>query len=94
MTDDVDEETKTRRLIEIVELQKKISEEINGKLVGKEFEIIIESQSKKSVDIVKGRTDGNKAVLIPKNGYKIGDKVTVKISRANSATLFGEAVHN
>ena len=90
MNDDVDEETKTRRLIEIVELQKSISEEINLKLVGKEFEIIVESQSKKSAEMVKGRTDGNKAVLIPKNGTKIGDKVMVKINRANSATLFGE----
>ncbi len=93
MTDDVDEETKTRRLIEIVELQKKISEDINAKLVGKEFEIVIESESKKSAEMVKGRTDGNKAVLIPKNGSMIGDKVKVKINRANSATLFGEVVH-
>jgi tRNA-2-methylthio-N6-dimethylallyladenosine synthase len=93
MSDDVDEETKTRRLIEIVEHQKKISGEINTGLVGRQFEVLVESESKKSPDKLKGRTDGNKAVLIPRNGTKIGDIVTVKINRANSATLFGEAVH-
>jgi tRNA-2-methylthio-N6-dimethylallyladenosine synthase len=92
MDDNVDEETKTRRLIEIVEMQRKISEEINSNLVGKEYEIVVESISKKSAEMVKGRTDGNKAVLIPRNGTKIGDKVRVKILRANSATLFGEAL--
>lgn len=94
MEDDVDEEIKTRRLIEIVEQQKHISEQINSKLVGSEYDIIIESQSKKSQDMVKGRTDGNKAVLIPKNGTKIGDKLRVKILKANSATLFAEEIHN
>jgi tRNA-2-methylthio-N6-dimethylallyladenosine synthase len=90
--DDVDEETKSRRLMEIVELQRNISAEKNSELVGKTFEIIAESVSKKSDNMLTGRTDGNKSVVIPKNGTKIGDKITVKINKANSATLFGEVV--
>lgn len=92
MEDDVDEETKTRRLVEIVELQRDISEEINLKTVGKQFEVIIEGISKKSDKMLFGRTDGNKTVIIPINGAKPGDKVLVKVNKANSATLFGEAV--
>ena len=92
MEDDVDEETKTRRLVEIVELQRGISEEINLKTVGKQFEVIIEGISKKSDKMLFGRTDGNKTVIIPINGAKPGDKVLVKVYKANSATLFGEAV--
>lgn len=92
MEDDVDEETKTRRLVEIVELQRGISEEINLKTVGKQFEVIIEGISKKSDKMLFGRTDGNKTVIIPINGAKPGDKVLVKVNKANSATLFGEAV--
>ncbi|MBN8584966.1 MAG: tRNA (N6-isopentenyl adenosine(37)-C2)-methylthiotransferase MiaB [Ignavibacteria bacterium] len=92
MDDDVDEETKTRRLVEIVELQRDISEEINLKTVGKQFEVIIEGISKKSDKMLFGRTDGNKTVIIPINGAKPGDKVLVKVNKANSATLFGEAV--
>ncbi|HWA07141.1 MAG TPA: tRNA (N6-isopentenyl adenosine(37)-C2)-methylthiotransferase MiaB [Ignavibacteria bacterium] len=92
MDDDVDEETKTRRLVEIVELQRDISEEKNRETVGKEFEVIIEGVSKKSDKMLFGRTAGNKTVIIPLNDAKPGEKVLVKINRANSATLFGEAV--
>ena len=92
MDDDVDEETKTRRLVEIVELQRDISEEKNRETVGKEFEVIIEGISKKSDKMLFGRSDGNKTVIIPLNDAKPGDKIMVKVNRANSATLFGEAV--
>lgn len=92
MEDDVDEEIKTRRLVEIVELQRDISEEKNRETVGKEYEVIIEGVSKKSDMMLFGRTDGNKTVIIPLNDAKPGDKLMVKINRANSATLFGEAV--
>ncbi|NOS85815.1 MAG: tRNA (N6-isopentenyl adenosine(37)-C2)-methylthiotransferase MiaB [Ignavibacteria bacterium] len=92
MEDDVDEEIKTRRLVEIVELQRDISEEKNRETVGKEYEVIIEGVSKKSDKMLFGRTDGNKTVIIPLNDAKPGDKLMVKINRANSATLFGEAV--
>jgi len=92
MEDDVDEEMKTRRLVEIVELQRDISEEKNRETVGKEFEVIIEGISKKSDKMLFGRTDGNKTVIIPLNNAKPGDKLMVKIIRANSATLFGEAI--
>ncbi len=93
MEDDVDEETKTRRLVEIVELQRNISEEKNLETVGSEFEVIIEGISKKSDKMLFGRTTGNKTVIIPLNDAKPGDKVMVRINRANSATLFGEAVN-
>lgn len=92
MEDDVDEETKTRRLVEIVELQRNISEEKNKETVGKVFEVIIEGISKKSDKMLFGRTDGNKTVIIPLNDAKPGDKIMVRVNKANSATLFGEAV--
>jgi len=92
MEDDVDEETKTRRLMEIVELQRDISEEKNRQTVGREYEVIIEGISKKSDKMLFGRTDGNKTVIIPLNEAKPGDRVMVKVTKANSATLFGEAI--
>jgi len=92
MEDDVDEETKTRRLMEIVELQRDISEEKNRQTVGRIYEVIIEGISKKSDKMLFGRTDGNKTVIIPVNGAKPGEKVMVKVTKANSATLFGEAI--
>ena len=94
MGDDVDDETKTKRLMEIIELQRQISFDLNSKMVGNAYEVLIESLSKKSNEMLTGRTDGNKSVIIPKNGTSIGEKVQVKITKANSATLFGEVVHN
>jgi tRNA-2-methylthio-N6-dimethylallyladenosine synthase len=93
LKDDIDNETKSRRLMEIVELQRNISYGLNSQMIGKEYEIIIESESKKSAEMLTGRTDGNKSVIIPKNGTHIGSKVKVKINRVNSATLFGELIH-
>lgn len=94
MGDDIDEETKTRRLVDIVELQRDISEEKNKLTVGDEFDVVVEGLSKKSDKMLFGRTDGNKTVIVPVNGSAllIGERVKVRINKANSATLFGEVV--
>jgi tRNA-2-methylthio-N6-dimethylallyladenosine synthase len=89
MKNDVPEETKTRRLMEIISLQNKISAEKNSEEKGKIHEILIDGYSKKSKNMLKGRTDGNKTVVIPEAGHKPGDFVKVKINGSNSATLFG-----
>lgn len=93
MNDDVPDEIKTKRLNEIIDLQQKISWEINQSLIGQEETILIESLSKKSEDFYSGRTDSNKICIVPKSeNFSIGDYVRVKINRATSATLFGEPI--
>ncbi|HEX2982710.1 MAG TPA: tRNA (N6-isopentenyl adenosine(37)-C2)-methylthiotransferase MiaB [Ignavibacteriales bacterium] len=91
MDDDVSEEVKTKRLSEIIDLQQKISYELNQELIGTEETVLVEGDSKKSDKFMAGRTDSNKVVIFPKDGgMKPGDYVKVKINRATSATLFGE----
>jgi tRNA-2-methylthio-N6-dimethylallyladenosine synthase len=91
MADDVSEETKSKRLNDIIELQHQISYEINQAMVGTEEIILIEGNSKKSDDFFAGRTDSNKIVIFPKHDeLSIGDYVKVKINRATSATLFAD----
>ena len=91
ITDDVSEETKAKRLQEIINLQQQISFELNQELIGKEEVVLIEGFSKKSDQFLSGRTDSNKVVIIPlEPTIKPGDYVKVKINRATSATLFGE----
>ena len=92
MADDVSEEVKTRRINEIIDVQRRISEEKNREHIGGTFAILIEGPSKKSPDEWQGRTDGNKMVILPKGEFAAGDYITVRIIRANAATLFGEAV--
>ncbi|MFA3784033.1 tRNA (N6-isopentenyl adenosine(37)-C2)-methylthiotransferase MiaB [Melioribacteraceae bacterium 4301-Me] len=93
MKDDVPDEVKTKRLNEIIDLQHKISYEINQKMIGTTEIILVEGLSKKSDAFLSGRTDTNKVTIFPKvENVKPGDYVKVKINRATSATLFGEFV--
>ena len=106
LKNDIDKETRKRRLEEIIELQRKISYDVNKKIVGNQKEVLLESKSKRSDDYLMGRTDCNKSVIIPRvlsmiNGNGInhsskifspGEFVNVKINKVNSATLFGTPV--
>ena len=91
MADDVGEETKTKRLQEIINFQQQISFELNQELIGKVEVVLIEGFSKKSDKFLSGRTGSNKVVIIPLEiSIKPSDYVKVKINRVTSATLFGE----
>lgn len=91
MVDDVPEETKVKRLTEIIDLQQQISYDINQSLIGKEEIALVEGFSKKSEKFLSGRTDSNKIVVFPNTGnLNEGDYVKVKINRATSGTLFSD----
>ncbi|MCI0707822.1 MAG: tRNA (N6-isopentenyl adenosine(37)-C2)-methylthiotransferase MiaB [Ignavibacteriae bacterium] len=92
MDDDVPDALKTTRLNEIIEVQREISWKKNQQEIGQTVEVLIEGPSKKSDEDFCGRTDTNKMVIFPKGGLKAGEYCTIKIARANSATLFGTVV--
>lgn len=93
MIDDVDDSVKSRRLNEIIELQHRISKEMNKAEVGKVHSILVEGVSKKNKAEWQGRTDTNKVVIFPITDLPtVGSILKVKINRSNSATLFGDIV--
>lgn len=93
MIDDVPEETKTKRLNEIIDLQQTISYDVNQKMIGTDEVVLVEGKSKKSDQFLSGRIGTNKVVIFPANDeIKAGDYVKVNINRATSATLFGDAL--
>jgi len=92
MEDDVPEETKLRRLQQIVDLQQKHAWFRSEEFIGKTVEVLIEKVSKKSKDEFSGRNSQSITVVFPKENYKIGDFVNVKINSCTSGTLKGEAV--
>jgi tRNA-2-methylthio-N6-dimethylallyladenosine synthase len=51
-----------------------------------------EKTSKKSENDLSGRNSQNITVVFPKENYKIGDFVNVRITNCTSGTLIGEAV--
>ena len=58
-SDQVDEDIKQSRLERLIEKQKKITLELNKSYIGKEFQVIVEKESKKSKGQWSGRTEGN-----------------------------------
>ena len=89
LPDDVPEETKIRRLNELIALQNQLSAESNARCVGKEFDVLLEGVSKRSREQLYGRTEQNKVVIIDRAGHHIGETVRVRITESSSATLKG-----
>ncbi|WP_298999151.1 tRNA (N6-isopentenyl adenosine(37)-C2)-methylthiotransferase MiaB [uncultured Tenacibaculum sp.] len=92
MEDDVPLETKKRRLQEIIDLQQEHSLYRTKENLGQVQEVLIEGTSKKNPNEWKGRNTQNTVVVFPKENYKMGDFVNVRIDDCTSTTLKGTAV--
>ena len=90
LPDDVPEETKIRRLNEMIALQNELSAESYKKDIGKTYEVLVEGVSKRSKEQFFGRTPQNKVVVFDRGNHHIGDLVMVKIEESSSATLKGQ----
>ena len=90
--DDVSEAVKKRRLTEIVDTQRAHSAYRTKQFLGKTTEVLIEKESKKDPNQWSGRNEQSIVVVFPKENYRPGDFVNVKINDCTSATLIGEAV--
>ena len=88
--DNITLETKKRRLSEIINKQKEHSLKRNNLSIGNRYKVLIEGNSRKSNDYLKGRTSENKVVIFPKRKNNNNLYVDVEIKTCNSATLFGE----
>lgn len=90
--DDVPEEVKSRRLQEVIDLQRELSFSQNKLDVGKTFEVLVEGVSKRSKEHLYGRTSQNKVVVFPKESAEIGDYVNIAVSECTGGTLKGRIV--
>lgn len=91
-SDDVQEEIKSQRLQEIVDLQMRRQLKRNKKDLGNVFEVLTEGISKKNRNELFGRTSQNQIVVFPKENFRPGDYVSLKITDCSSATLRGEII--
>jgi tRNA-2-methylthio-N6-dimethylallyladenosine synthase len=93
LKDDIQLETKKRRLQEIIDKQNEVSLLHNKRDIGKTFEVLVEGFSKKSEEKLKGRNTQNKMVVFPAvEGIVPGQYVQVNIEDATSATLLGKII--
>ena len=92
LPDDVPEEVKSRRLQEIIALQNELGLASYRRDVGREFEVLVEGESKRDARQLSGRTSQNKVVVFDRGSHRIGEYVRVRITGCTAATLFGEAI--
>jgi tRNA-2-methylthio-N6-dimethylallyladenosine synthase len=86
--DDVSEEIKKERIMRLHELQKEITYQKNLAHIGEIQTVLLEPYpDSKNKDIMPGRTDGNKLVLLPQGPYKGGDLIKVRITDATPHAL-------
>ena len=90
--DDVPKEVKKRRLTEVIDIQQENSLKSNKKQIGQTFEVLVEGPSKKSDDDFCGRNSQNAMIVFPKENFKKGQYIHVKVTDCTSATLMGHAV--
>lgn len=92
LVDNVPEEEKVARLANLIEIQNKMSLRRNRQDIDKTFVVLVEGNSKRSDDMLYGRTQQNKVVVFDKSSFKKGDYVRLKITDASSATLKGVVI--
>ncbi|MEE9441392.1 MAG: tRNA (N6-isopentenyl adenosine(37)-C2)-methylthiotransferase MiaB [candidate division Zixibacteria bacterium] len=90
LKNDVPEEVKLRRLQELIELQKEISYQVNQKEIGRISSVLIDGTSRRDASVWKGKTEGNKTILLKSPEDLLGKVVNSRINRADSWTLHGE----
>ena len=91
LPDSVPDETKKRRLQEVIALQHKQSEKLGQSFVGKDIEVLIEGRSSKPGYMFKGRNpqywnvnlQGEEGII------KAGDTVTVQVENVTGHSLNG-----
>ncbi len=92
LKDDISQETKQRRLEEIIVKQREHSFESNKLDVGKTLKILIEGYSKRSSEHLQGRSSTNKVVIFPQESKTKGEYVNVFIQSCTGGTLLGKMV--
>ena len=90
--DDVPEDSKRRRLSEVIEVQHEVSRKLNAAQLGKIHRVLVEAKSKKNADEWMGRNEQNLKVIFPRSTYAIGDYVDVRIEKTTTASLIGVGV--
>ncbi|KUO52234.1 MAG: tRNA-2-methylthio-N(6)-dimethylallyladenosine synthase MiaB [Desulfitibacter sp. BRH_c19] len=92
MESQISDTEKKARLHRLMELQNKISIQKNLELIGKDFEVLVESVSRTDSSRLTGRTRTNKVVNFTGDKTLIGKFINVKIIKAQTWNLIGEII--
>ena len=90
MPDDVPEDEKTRRIVELQALQRTIQSAINARTVGQTIQVLIDAASRRLDTELSGRTSQNIVVNLPGPADWVGRTVPVRIERAGPHSIWGQ----
>lgn len=90
MKNQIPEKEKLERLSLIINIQKEISLQKKKNMIGQIVEVMPESLSKNSEMELRGKTQTNFDVIIPKDGISLGQLVKIKLDECKGATLRGK----
>lgn len=89
LPDDIPEDEKTARIMELQSVQKGIQADLHARDVGRTVEVLVDSSSRRREWELAGRTSGNTVVNLPGDKAWIGRLVPVTIERAGAFGLWG-----
>ncbi|NLF95932.1 MAG: tRNA (N6-isopentenyl adenosine(37)-C2)-methylthiotransferase MiaB [Candidatus Riflebacteria bacterium] len=92
MADQLSEEEKKDRLARLIEVQNRISLEESQKLIGREYEVLVEANAARDQTDLVGKTRSGRSVNFPGDNSLIGSYVRVRIEQARNWTLSGRMV--
>jgi tRNA-2-methylthio-N6-dimethylallyladenosine synthase len=90
MPEDVAEEEKTRRIVALQQMQRRIQWGLHELAVGLTFDVLVDHTSRRREWEISGRTSGNTVVNFPGNSSLLGQLVPVTIRRAGPNSVWGE----
>jgi len=90
MEDQIDPETKKKRIITLNDIQNKISLAKNKEFIDTVQTVLVEGESKTDPNMFTGRTRTNKLVHFPSDSNLVGKLIKVKITEAQPWSLMAE----
>ena len=91
MPDDVSGEEKTRRIVALQQLQRRVQTALHEQAVGRTYPVLVDATSRRREWELSGRTSGNTVVNLPGPPDWLGRVVDVTIRRAGPNSVWGEA---
>ena len=90
MPDDVPEEEKTRRIVALQQMQRRIQWGLHEEAVGRCVNVLVDHTSRRREWELSGRTTGNTVVNFPGDPSLVGQLVSVTVRRAGPNSVWGE----
>lgn len=94
MPDDVPYKVKSANFIELQKVNEKIIEEKSKLMVGKIYDVLVDSLSKKNDEFLTGYNENNKVINFKGSADLIGKIVKVKITESHTYSLIGELIND